>query len=226
MRHRLIAACLAAIVASLALRSGATAVAAADAAPPFIAASAGPEASARIDATVTRTIGGKRVTLPAALVPALKPGDDVNVRFTDYTRPPSTVNYHVNAAFITEAPPLRWLYEKSGAWDQLFRNGHGRAPGAAFQPDLHFTYGDRYYRGIPIFFIVPEDDKTHGMDGVRDYVAAHPTDFKNMAQSANTAVDRYNWFQDFLHSLAIGSLNPLQGGNSVAAIAASLGANP
>src|SRR6202023_1023303 len=53
-----------------------------------------------------------------------------------------------------------------------------------------------------------------------------PSDFKDMSQSANTAVDRYTWFQDFLHSLAIGSINPLSGGNSVSVIATSLGADP
>ncbi|HTJ27313.1 MAG TPA: hypothetical protein VMA36_14225 [Candidatus Limnocylindria bacterium] len=195
--------------------------------PPFIAASAGPEASARIDATVTRTVGGRRVTLPAAVVPALQPGDQVDVRFTDYTRPAARVNYHVDVAFITEAAPQRWLFEKSGPWDELFRNRTGgRRPGPAPVSDLRFTYGKGVAQGIPIFFIVPEDVKTRGMDGVRDYVDAHPTDFKNMSQSANTAVDKYNWFEDFLHSLAIGSLNPLSGGNSVAAIATSLGADP
>jgi hypothetical protein len=204
-------------------------------APAFIAASAGPQASARIDATVTRTIGGKRVTLPAAVVPALEPGDQVDVHFTDYMRPAARVNYHVNVAFITEAPPQRWLFEKSGPWDALFPERQSRPTGrnARRQPaaparvsDLRFTYGQGAARGIPIFFIVPEDDKTRGMDGVREYVDAHPTDFKNMSQSANNAADKYNWFEDFLRSLAIGSINPIGSGNSVASIATSLGANP
>lgn len=224
MRRRFLAACLAVLsVLPLVLRGDTAPVAADSGPPPFVAASAGPEASSRIDATVTRRIGDKRVTLPAAVVPALKPGDDVDVRFSDYMRPPARANYHVNVAFITEAPPLRWLYEKSGTWDQLFAN---RRSGTSKPRDLSFTYGEGDHRGIPIFFIVPEDEKTRGMDGVRDYVDAHPTDFKNMSQSANTAVDRYNWFQDFLHSLAVGSLNPLAGGNAVTAVAASLGANP
>ncbi|HYZ17841.1 MAG TPA: hypothetical protein VE591_15630, partial [Candidatus Acidoferrum sp.] len=225
MRRRLLAACFVLLLVPLVLRADTSAVTAAGG-QPFIAASAGPQASSRIDATVTRTIGNKRVTLPAAVVPALKPGDEVHVVFSDYTRPRARVNYHVNVAFITEAPPLRWLYEKSGPWDQLFANRRGRKPGAAPDPDLSFTYGIGDHRGIPIFFIVPEDEKTRGMDGVRDYVDAHPTDFKNMSESANTAVDRYNWFQDFLHSLAVGSLNPLAGGNAVTAVAASLGADP
>ncbi len=51
------------------------------------------------------------MTLPAAAVPALAPGDVGDARFPDYTRPPAGANYHVNVAFITEAPPMRWLYE-------------------------------------------------------------------------------------------------------------------
>jgi hypothetical protein len=228
MRRRPLAALLALLL--LPPIVGATPAPAPTAAPdgvsPFIAASTGPQASAQLDATVTRTIGGKRVTLPAAVVPALEPGDQVDVHFTDYMRPAARVNYHVNVAFITEAAPQHWLFEKSGPWDELFRNRTtGRRPGPAVS-DLRFTYGQGAARGIPIFFIVPEDEKTRGMDGVRDYVDAHPTDFKNMSQSANNAIDKYNWFEDFLHSLAIGSIDPLSGGNSVATIATSLGASP
>ena len=70
-----------------------------------VTASAGPAAGAHVLATVTRVIGGARVTLPAALVPALQPGDAVDLSFPDYRRPPARVNYHVNAAFITEVTP-------------------------------------------------------------------------------------------------------------------------
>lgn len=169
-------------------------------------------------------VGNTSVTLPAALVPALEPGDDVAVSFPDYTPPATRVDYHVNVAFITEAAPQRWLYEKSGAYDRLFRNARRHAPVAAGGPQLRFRYGDGYYRGIPIFFIVPEDAKTRGMDGVRDYVDAHPTDFKDMSQSANAAVDRYSWFSDFLQSVAQGSIDPYASRRRIEDVAASLGA--
>src|SRR5581483_11055112 len=60
------------------LTSGAPHVmAATGAAAPFaVQASAGPQAGARVDAFVTRVVGGKRVTLPAAVVPALQPSAD------------------------------------------------------------------------------------------------------------------------------------------------------
>src|SRR5581483_8814270 len=89
---------------------------------------------------------------------------------------------------------------------------------------LHFTYGKGRYRGIPIFFIVPEDGKTRGMDGVRDYVEAHPTDFKDMSVSANEAVERYSWFRDFLQSLSQGSLDPSTSRQRIEDVATSLGA--
>ena len=192
-------------------------------------ASVGPSAASRVDAFVTRTVDGHRVTLPASAVPALEPGDDVVVRFPDYTRPPAKVNYHVNVAFITETPPVGWLYPKSGPWDRLFtvparrRQAHSKPAPA---PELRFTYGKGDYRGIPIFFIVPEDDKTRGMDGLRDYVEAHPTDFKDMSVSSNEAVERYSWFRDFLSALAQGAIDPLSSQQRVVAIATSLGADP
>jgi hypothetical protein len=193
-------------------------------APPFsIGASTGPEASARVDATVTRVVGGVRTTLPGAEVPALAPGDEVRVSFPDYTRPVARANYHVNVAFLTEAAPQRWLYERSGPYDQLFSNRR-RGSGPALHPDIDFVYGSGDHRGIPIFFIVPEDAKTRGMDGVRDYVDAHPTDFKNMSESANQAVDRYSWLQDFLTSLSQGAIDPYSSQQRIADIATSLGA--
>jgi hypothetical protein len=94
---------------------------------PFVVtASAGPQAGSHIDATVTRMIGKASVTLPGALVPALEPGDVVDVDFPDYRRPPSTVNYHVNVAFITETARQHWLFERSSSADQLFSNGRRR----------------------------------------------------------------------------------------------------
>jgi len=187
----------------------------------------GPSAASRVDAYVTRTVDGKRVTLPAAAVPALQPGDDVVVTFPDYTRPPAKVNYHVNVAFITETPPVGWLFPTSGPWDRLFTTPSHRR-GAKPRPPavIHFTYGKGDYRGIPIFFIVPEDGKTRGMDGVRDYVEAHPTDFKDMSVSSNDAIERYGWFRDFLSSLAQGAVDPATQQQRVATIAQSLGAPP
>jgi hypothetical protein len=200
----------------------------ASAAAPFaIGASAGPEASARVEATVTRTRGTLRVTLPAAVVPALEPGDEVAMRFPDYIRPPARVNYHVDVAFITEVAPQRWLYEKSGPWDALFANRKGRRPPPQPpDPELRFTYGPDFRHGIPIFFIVPEDNKTRGMDGVRDYVDAHPTDFVTMSDSANESVDRYTWFSDFLGSLSQGAIDPYSGRQRIEDVAAGLGASP
>ena len=198
---------------------------------PFsVSASAGPQASSAVQATVTRTSGGSRLTLPAAVVPALEPGDVVDVHFTDYLRPPALTNYHVNVAFITETAPQRWLFQRSVPQDRLFaahatRGPHGIKPPPPI-PDLRFTYGSKYYRGIPIFFIVPEDAKTRGMDGVRDYVDAHPTDFKDMAESVNDAVDKYDWFRDFLSSLANGSIDPYSSEQRVVDVATSLGASP
>jgi len=207
------------------LCASATRVPAATSTSPFaVAASIGPDASSRVDATVTRMVGSTPVTLPAAVVPSLAPGDVVDVSFPDYARPPARANYHVNVAFITEAPPLHWLYERSGPWDQLFSNDRRRLPSSPAR--LHFTYGTADHRGIPIFFIVPEDAKTRGMDGARNYVVAHPTDFKDMSDSANEAVTRYSWFRDFLQSLAQGAIDPVSGQQRVEDIAASLGATP
>ncbi|HLI95310.1 MAG TPA: hypothetical protein VKT72_04375 [Candidatus Baltobacteraceae bacterium] len=218
--RRLVAACAAACVLGP-LAAGA------DQSRPFaFGASVGPAAASRIDATVTRTVDGKPVMLPAAAVPALAPGDKVSVRFVDYTRPPAKVNYHVNVAFITETPPVGWLYARSGANDRLFSNPRKRRvamPGAA---PTHFVYGSGDYRGIPVFFIVPEDGKTRGMDGVRDYVQAHPTDFKDMSVSSNDAVERYSWFSDFLSSLAQGAIDPISDQQRVVGIATALGASP
>lgn len=205
-----------------------TSALAATASNPFaFGASVGPAASSRIDARVTRTVDGKRVTLPAAAVPALQAGDEVVMRFPDYTRPPAKVNYHVNVAFITETPPLGWLYPRSTPADRLFATPNRRRNAKpAPPPELRFTYGQGERQGIPIFFIVPEDGKTRGMDGVRDYVGAHPTDFKDMSVSSNDAVERYSWFRDFLSSLAQGSFDPISQQQRVVAIASSLGASP
>jgi hypothetical protein len=216
---------MAALVIALVCAPATRAPAAGNASAPFaVAASIGPNASSRVDATVTRMVNGAAVTLPAAIVPALAPGDVVDVRFPDYTRPPARANYHVNVAFITEVPPLHWLYERSGPEDRLFSNDRRKKPTAPAH--LHFVYGTPDHRGIPIFFIVPEDAKTRGMDGARNYVQAHPTDFKNMSESANDAVTRYSWFRDFLQSLAQGAIDPVSGQQRVEDIAASLGAPP
>ena len=223
MVRRIVTACAAMLVACLlsGTRSGAQDVANA----PF-SATADLAGGAHVDAFVTRSQDGHRVTLPAAVVPSLRPGDEIAVSFPDYTRPPSSVNYHVNVAFITEVAPQHWLYPKSGPTDRLFVTGRSRDASTAPLPPLRFTYDAGAKRGIPIFFIVPEDAKTRGMDGVRDYVAAHPTDFKNMSESANDAVDRYSWFRDFLASLAQGSLDPLSAHQRISDVAASLGASP
>jgi hypothetical protein len=196
--------------------------------PPFVVtASAGPAAGSHIDATVTRTIGGKSVTLPGALVPALEPGDVVDVDFPDYRRPPSTVNYHVNVAFITETARQHWLFERSSSADQLFSNARPRK-GAVALPSgrIHFVYGAGADRGIPIFFVIPEDAKTRGVDGVRDYVGAHPSDFIDMAQGTNAAVDHYSFLNDFLSSLGNGSIDPVSAQYRVESVAQSLGVSP
>jgi hypothetical protein len=192
---------------------------------PFAApASVGPDASARINATVRRSVDGKSLTLPAALVPALEPGDVVSVQFSDYLRPPAEANYHVNVAFITEIAPQHWLFARSSPADRLFSNDRRHQPAAA--PMLRFVYGTAGRRGIPIFFIVPEDGKTRGMDGVRDYVGAHPTDFTQMSESADDAAAKYVWFSDFLQSLAQGAIDPLTAQARVVSVATSLGASP
>ncbi|HTX03514.1 MAG TPA: hypothetical protein VMD07_07520 [Candidatus Acidoferrales bacterium] len=221
MRYKrfVVAFLVAALVGPLAAR--------ADQTQPFaFGASVGPAAASRIDATVTRTVDGKPVTLPAAAVPALQPGDKISVRFLDYTRPPAKVNYHVNVAFITETPPVEWLYARSGTNDRLFTNPRGRRAARPAIKPMHFVYGSGDFRGIPVFFIVPEDGKTRGMDGVRDYVQAHPTDFKNMSVSSNDAVERYSWFSDFLSSLAQGAIDPVSDQQRVISIATALGASP
>lgn len=198
---------------------------AADGDPFAYSASVGPEAASHVDAFVTRVVGGRRLTLPAAAIPALLPGDEVTVRFPDYMSPPSATRYHVDVAFITERPPVQWLFGKSGPWDGLFVPPHKRGTAAARSPEIDFTYGTGNRQGIPIFFIVPEDDKTRGMNGVRDYVDAHPTDFKDMSVSADQAVERYSWFRDFMSSLAQGAFDP-DAQQRVVSIATSLGASP
>jgi hypothetical protein len=193
--------------------------------PPFVVtASAGPLAGSHVDATVTRTIGKTNVTLPAALVPALAPGDTVDVDFPDYRRPPSSVNYHVNVAFVTETARQHWLFEHSSRADQLFSNNRGRKASAAPPTGrIHFVYGAGSNRGIPIFFIIPEDAKTRGVDGVRDYVGAHPTDFIDMSEGTNSAVDRYSFLNDFLSSLGNGSIDPVSSQYRIESVTQSLG---
>jgi len=192
---------------------------------PFAApASVGPNASARINATVRRIVDGKPLTLPAALVPALAPGDVVSVQFSDYVRPPAEANYHVNVAFITEIAPQHWLFARSSPADRLFSNDRRHQPAPA--STLRFVYGAQDRRGIPIFFIVPEDGKTRGMDGVRDYVGAHPSDFTQMSESAEDAAAKYVWFSDFLNSLAQGAIDPVTSQARVESVATSLGASP
>jgi hypothetical protein len=201
-------------------------------APFIITASSGPAAGSHVTGTVTRLVGKTSETLPAALVPALEPGDIVNLDFPDYRRPPSTLNYHVNVAFITETPPQHWLFEHSGPADQLFHNPHsvkGRKTKGSPPPAygaIHFTYGSGNERGIPIFFIIPEDAKTRGVDGVRDYVDAHPSDFVSMSQSSNDAVDKYSYLRDFLSSLGSGSIDPVSSRQRIENIAQSIGVNP
>ncbi len=201
----------------------------ADANPPFVVtASAGPAAGSHIIATVTRTIGKSSVTLPAALVPALAPGDVVDLDFPDYRRPPGSVNYHVNVAFITETAPRSWLFPRSGPRDRLFANEKAKRGKGATVPGgtIHFVYGTGGFRGIPIFFIIPEDAKTRGVDGVRDYVDAHPTDFVDMSQGTNAAVDRYSFLSDFLSAMAGGSIDPASAQYRIESVAQSLGVSP
>ena len=81
-------------------------------------------------------------------------------------------------------------------------------------------------RGIPIFTIIPEDAKTRGVDGVRDYVDAHPTDFVDMAQSTNAAVDNYSFVQDFLSSLATGAIDPTSSRYRIESVAQTFGVPP
>src|SRR5262249_55199544 len=107
-----------------------------------------------------------------------------------------------------------------GAWDRLFANRG--SPPSSDRAAVRFTYGQGDHRGIPIFFIVPEDGKTRGMDGVRDYVSAHPSDFKGMAAAADDGLGRYTWFRDFLSSLSQGAIDP-SARDRVTAIASSLG---
>ena len=201
----------------------------ADAGPPFVVtASSGPAAGSHIVATVTRTIGTSSITLPAALVPALAPGDVVDLDFPDYRRPPGTVNYHVNVAFVTETAPRIRLFPRSGPRDRLFTNDNNARKRRAEPPagTIHFVYGTGGHRGIPIFFIIPEDAKTRGVDGVRDYVDAHPTDFVDMSQGTNTAVDRYSFLSDFLSSMAEGSIDPASAQYRIESVAQGLGVSP
>ena len=233
MRHRIEATTrpgLKSLIALIALVLTAQLPAHGAALPPplIVTASAGPAAGAHVVATVTRTIGKTQVTLPAALVPALAPGDAVDLAFPDYRRPPARVNYHVNAAFITEVAPQHWLYDRSGPADQLFasRQLSKKAASPAAYGTIRFVYGTGTKRGIPIFFIVPEDAKTRGVDGVRDYVDAHPTDFVDMSQSTNAAVDRYSFLSDFLTSLGSGSIDPATSQARIETVAQSLGVSP
>jgi hypothetical protein len=210
-----------------AIAAGAACVARASEAPFVVTASAGPAAGAHIDVTVARTVDGKSVTLPAALVPALVPGDVVDARFPDFRRPPGTVNYHVNVAFVAETAPQHWLFPRSGPADRLFDNPHaGKHRAVLPGGHIHFVYGARDARGIPIFTIVPEDAKTRGVDGVRDYVDAHPTDFVDMAESTDNAVDQYSYLNDFLTSLANGAIDPASAQARVEGAAQALGVSP
>lgn len=223
MRTRIAVVALALIVA-LARERPAVAT---TAGPPFVvAASNGPAAGSHIIATVTRTIGKSSVTLPAALVPALKPGDVVDVDFPGYRRPPGSVNYHVNVAFITEAAPRHWLIERSGPADRLFAVPRKRGERPARTGTIHFVYGSGTHTGIPIFFIIPEDAKTRGVDGVRDYVDAHPTDFVDMSQSTNDAVDHYSFLRDFLSSLGSGAIDPKNAQVRIQTLTQSFGVSP
>lgn len=196
---------------------------------PFvITASSGPMAGAHVVATVTRTVAGKPVTLPAALVPALEPGDIVNLGFPDYRQPPNPVRYHVNVAFITESAPQHWLFAHSGPADRLFTVPAPRKSRARPVPagTIRFTYGSGNARGIPIVFIIPEDAKTRGVDGVRDYVDSHPTDFVSMSQSSNDAVDQYSFLRDFLSSLGSGAFDPTNNATRIETLAQSVGVSP
>jgi hypothetical protein len=214
--------CLAVAVAAASVRATR-----ASEAPFVVTASTGPAAGSRITATVTRVVDGVSVTLPAALVPALVPGDIVDATFPDYRRPPSTVNYHVNVAFITEIAPQRWLFPRSGPADQLFENPQpGRRHPVLPGGHLHFVYGEGDHRGIPIFTIVPEDAKTRGVDGVRDYVDAHPTDFVDMAESTDNAVDQYSYLNDFLTALASGAIEPTNDEARIEGAAQAMGVSP
>lgn len=170
---------------------------------------------------VTRRIGSTQVRLPAALVPKLAPGDVVEARFPDFSAPNTHVRYHVNVAFINESATIDWLYARSSPQDRLFASRKQPA-----NSGVSFTYGTKNRGGMPIFFIVPEDEKTRGMDGVRDYVGAHPTDFKTMASSANETVDRYDWFHDFLGAVGSGSIDVMAGRARIVAAATGLGADP
>jgi hypothetical protein len=204
-----------------------TAARAASPPPPFVVtASSGPAAGAHVRATVTRVVDGTSVTLPAALVPALVPGDVVDASFPDYQRPPNVVRYHVNVAFITESAPQHWLFPRSGPRDRLFSTGPSRARATPPAGTIHFVYGTGDARGIPIFTIVPEDAKTRGVDGVRDYVDAHPTDFVDMAQSTNDAVEKYSFLDDFMTSLAAGSIDPASSQYRIESVAQSFGVSP
>jgi hypothetical protein len=195
---------------------------------PFVVTqSAGPAAGSQVIATVTRRVGHANVTLPAALVPALVPGDIVDADFPDYRPPRTNVHYHDNVAFITETAPQHWLFERSGPADHLFSFTTGGKHGRMFDGGkLHFVYGLGPHRGIPIFFLIPEDAKTRGVDGVRDYVDAHPTDFIDMSQSTNDAVDRYSFLEDFLTSLGSGALDPTSSRVRIESFAQSIGVSP
>ena len=216
-----------AIASLLAVFAPAASGASTNPAPFIVSASSGPAAGSRVGATVTRSVGGTNVTLPAALVPALAPGDVVDVDATDYRRPPSSVNYHVNVAFITETARQHWLFERSGPADQLFSNDRRRTRGVSAKAGrIHFVYGTAQRSGIPIFFIIPEDAKTRGVNGVRDYIGAHPTDFVDMSQSTNNAVDQYSFLRDFLSSLGSGAIDITGARDRIETLAQSVGVSP
>ena len=130
--HACIPRCLllAAFISATLLPAGAAG--ATTGAPFVVTASAGPAAGSHIIATVTRTIGKTSVTLPAALVPALEPGDVVDVDFPDYRRPPSSVNY----------TPQRCVHHRDGPAALAVRTQQcGRS--ALRQPARQEQIGDR-----------------------------------------------------------------------------------
>ena len=142
----------------------------------------GPTCS-RVDVTVTRTFNGVPVTLPAAAVPALAG-----------RRRRRAVRLHATAGArelprnvaLSPSPAAALALRTQRPWDRLFPT---TAISSLSHPRTCTSRTVRATTAIPIF-IVPEDAKTRGMDGARDYVMAHATDFKNMSESANDAVNR------------------------------------
>jgi hypothetical protein len=186
---------------------------------PFTITASTGQAGAHVDATVTR----RGVTLPAALVPYLKIGDVVRIDFHDYKKPRASWNYFINVAFISaEGGKPVWLFPRNGDDDALFsKMGNGPPK----RSSVTFTYGKGGLVGVPIFFIVPEDKRAGGMDGVRAYVENDPNDFIKVAVSSNNAVEEQSWLSGFLNGLQNGSIDPLSGQANVENLAASLGAN-